>query len=353
MTTTKFLPGHTLYVISGIGGMTGFELTKQIIESNTDYHIIGFDNLFNCDPTKISNLCSGHRNIILQLGQEWSIENLGSMQSIHYDVVNTIKHHRDIANVVYVNCAAVVHTKHFYHPSETFDVNVGGMRMFLEQIVVLSNTFKDSSSINLEFINCSTSEVYSAQSWKPGGVREDDVLSMYTVEHSMRTSYAIGKLMTEMFAKEAFENHKIKTCSVRFANVYTEDELQPEHIIPYIINEFKNGNEVHLLENAKETQRTFLHNHDSASAVLTLIANPSALDGGVYNVGTTEEVFIEELAQRITRLMNIKNPQILFDRPARKADPKRRMLNVDKLTALGWKPQVSLDEGLRRCCHKF
>ena len=53
MTTTNFLPGHTLYVISGIGGMTGFELTKQIIASNTNYHIIGFDNLFNCDAKKI------------------------------------------------------------------------------------------------------------------------------------------------------------------------------------------------------------------------------------------------------------------------------------------------------------
>lgn len=352
MTTTKFLPGHTLYVISGIGGMTGFELTKQIIESNTNYHIIGFDNLFNCDPDKISKLCSGNRNIVLQLGQEWSIEDTYTMQSIYCEVLNTVKFHQDIANVVYVNCAAVVHTKHFYHPSDTFGVNVGGMGMFLGQILALTSQFKNRN-INFEFINCSTSEVYSAQSWKLGGVREDDVLSMYTVEHSMRTSYAIGKLMTEMFTKEAFENHGLKTCSVRFANVYTEDELQPEHIIPYIINEFKHGNTVHLLENAKETRRTFLHNHDSASAVLTLIANPSALDGGVYNVGTTEEAFIEHLALRIARLMNIENPQILFDRPARKADPKRRMLNVDKIMKLGWRPLVSLDEGLKRCCHKF
>lgn len=350
MTTTNFLPGHTLYVISGIGGMTGFELTKQIIASNTNYHIIGFDNLFNCDAKKISNLCSHNRNIILQLGLEWSIENIHCMQSIYNDVFNMIKNYQDIINVVYVNCAAVVHTKHFYHPSDTFDVNVEGMRMFLEQILALTTLVKERN-INFEFINCSTSEVYSAQSWKPGGVKENDILSIYTVEHSMRTSYAIGKLMTEMFAKEAFENHKLKTCSVRFANVYTEDELQPEHIIPYIINEFNRGNEVHLLENAKETQRTFLHNHDSASAVLTLIANPSALDGSVYNVGTTEEVFIKDLALRIGKLMNIENPRILFDRPARKADPKRRMLNVDKLESLGWKPQVTLNDGLRRCCH--
>ena len=106
---------------------------------------------------------------------------------------------------------------------------------------------------------------------------------------------------------------------------------------------------VTLLENARETRRTFLNNSDSCDAVLALLADESALDGGIYNVGTAEEISIVDLARRIASFMGIAEPEIGF-RGTRSADPPRRLLSVEKIRAkTGWQARVSLDEGLKAC----
>ena len=116
-------------------------------------------------------------------------------------------------------------------------------------------------------------------SWNEnGGVKESDYITMAIAEHSQRTSYATGKLLTEFFMKDAVDTGKIKGCSIRFANVYSKDERYPKHIIPFIINSFRDNGKVVLLENSRKNKRTFLNNYDSCSAVLALAANTS---GGV------------------------------------------------------------------------
>ena len=79
--------------------------------------------------------------------------------------------------------------------------------------------------------------------------------------------------------KDAVDEGKIKGCSIRFANVYSKNERYPKHIIPYIINSFREQGKVVLLENSRKNRRTFLHNYDSCSAVLALVATDTALDG--------------------------------------------------------------------------
>lgn len=90
------------------------------------------------------------------------------------------------------------------------------MKTFLEQAIEVGAQI---------YINCSTSEVYSMQSWAEDGVRESDYITMADAEHSQRTSYATGKLLTEFFMKDAVDEGKIKGCSIRFANVYSKNEL--------------------------------------------------------------------------------------------------------------------------------
>lgn len=215
------------------------------------------------------------------------------------------------------------------------------MRTFLEQAIAVGADV---------YINCSTSEVYSMQSWNNhGGVKEDDFLVLATAEHSQRTSYAVGKLLTEFFMKDAVDKGKIKGCSIRFANVYSKHERFAKHIIPHIINQLINGETVKLLENSKRNKRTFLHNIDSCNAVLELINHPEALDGTVYNVATDEEISIVDLTKLIARKMGIEHPIIEFD-GYRESDPERRLLNTDKLRSrTDWKPQVSLEKGLDLC----
>lgn len=324
----------SLYVLSGATGMTGSELVRQILEAAKDGLIIGFDNFFASSIDTVKEYLDNSRFEFY----EYDINNAAQMQKIEDEVKYKKAGYK---RTVYINCAAVVHTEHFYEVEHTWETNVISMKSFLEQAIRVSADI---------YINCSTSEVYSMQSWNEnGGVRESDYLLMSTVEHSQRTSYACGKLMTEFFMKDAVEKGSIKGCSIRFANVYSKHERFAKHIIPHIINQLLNGDEVKLLENSKKNRRTFLHNIDSCNAVIELINHPDALDGTVYNVATDEEISIVDLTKLIAAKMGIDNPKIIFE-GYRESDPERRLLNTDKLrTHTNWKPQVSLDKGLELC----
>ena len=318
-----------LYVISGVAGMTGNELARQIIHQNRG-DIVGFDNFFCSGIDTIEDLL--HNKAFKFLN--YDINNVTQMAEIADSV---LKRKNDYDRVIYINCAAVVHTEYFYRINTTFDTNVIGMRVFLQQAITVGA---------YAYINCSTSEVYSMKSFKEGGVKETDFLLMSNAEHSQRTSYACGKLMTEFFMKDAVDNNQIKGCSIRFANVYSKNERFAKHILPHIVTSLIEKGQVVLLENSKKNKRTFLHNNDSCASVLALIDSPDALDGTVYNVATEEEISILDLVSLISDKLDIKGPQIIFE-GYRESDPERRVLNTDKIRSrTHWKPQISLSEGI-------
>lgn len=327
---------QNLYVISGVTGMTGNELARQLLKEG--HTVLGFDNFFASSSDTIKDIIDDNHFQFF----EYDLNNENQMSEISLLVD---KLHGDYLKVVYVNCAAVVHTEHFYEVEHTFTTNVVSMRSFLQQAI----------SVHADaFINCSTSEVYSMQSWnEQGGVKEDDFLLLATAEHSQRTSYAVGKLLTEFFMKDAVDKGLIKGCSIRFANVYSNHERYAKHIIPHIIDSLCNKGEVILLENSKKNKRSFLHNIDSCRAVLELMNSRSALDGSVYNVATDEEISIVDLVELIASKLNIANPQMTFQ-GYRASDPERRILNTDKIRMrTNWKPVVSLSEGLDMCVNNI
>ncbi len=327
-----------LYAISGVTGMTGNELVRQILVDGSTDHIIGFDNFYASSIDTVADHIDDDRFEFF----EYDINNKDQMHDFEVRVSDLKGSYEEL---IYINCAAVVHTEHFYHVYETFETNVEGMNSFLEQAIRVGAQ---------KFINCSTSEVYSMNSWNEnGGVKESDYITMAIAEHSQRTSYATGKLLTEFFMKDAVDTRKIKGCSIRFANVYSKDERYPKHIIPFIINSFRDNGKVVLLENSRKNKRTFLNNYDSCSAVLALAATDSALDGTVYNVATDEEISIIDLAKLCASKMGIDNPVIEFS-GYRESDPERRLLSTDKIkTRTSWRPAVTLDKGLDECITNY
>lgn len=320
-----------LYVISGVTGMTGNELARQLIENGNS--IIGFDNFFASSLYTVQDLIHNP----LFVFHEYDINDNEQMNKLKSEII-VQKEQYD--RLIYINCAAVVHTEHFYYINRTFTTNVLAMKNFLDQAVEVCADI---------YINCSTSEVYSMQSWAEDGVRESDFITMADAEHSQRTSYATGKLLTEFFMKDAVNEGKIKGCSIRFANVYSKNELYPKHIIPHILHQLRENETVELLENSKINQRTFLHNQDSCAAVIALIHSGKALDGSVYNVATDEEISIVDLVKLCANKLGIENPQIIY-KGYRESDPIRRLLNTDKIRSkTSWVPKVTLDMGIEEC----
>ena len=320
---------NNLYVISGVTGMTGNELVRQILGGNKG-SVVGFDNFFCSSIDTVEDCIDDPRFEFFQ----YDINNAAQMAEIEYKIQ---KMKKDFDKVFYINCAAVVHTEYFYHVNTTFDTNLLGMRTFLNQAIAVGAD---------AYINCSTSEVYSMQSFKEGGVKESDFLLMSDAEHSQRTSYATGKLLTEFFMKDAVDNGQIKGASLRFANVYSKNERFAKHILPHIVNSLINDGKVVLLENSKINKRTFLHNIDSCDAVLHLLEHEDALDGSVYNVATEEEISILDLVALVADKLGIKDPEITFE-GYRESDPVRRVLSTEKLrTRTGWAPKITLSEGI-------
>ncbi len=324
-----------LYVISGVTGMTGNELSRQLVRQG--HKVIGFDNFFASSVHTVEDIINNE----LFVFHEYDINNREEMELLGQEVSGI---RGQYGRLVYVNCAAVVHTEHFYHIDRTFTTNVLGMKNFLEQAV------ENGADV---YINCSTSEVYSMNSWREGGVKESDYLTLAHAEHSQRTSYAAGKLLTEFFMSDAVSEGRIKGCSIRFANVYSRNELYPKHIIPHILHQLKECGSVELLENSRVNRRTFLHNEDSCSAVIALMNTEAALDGSVYNVATDEEISIVDLVELCGRKLGIKSPAIEY-KGYRESDPERRLLNTEKIRArTGWMPMVTLDKGIEMCVEEM
>ncbi len=324
-----------LYVISGVTGMTGNELARQLL---TKGHVVmGFDNFFASSLRTVEDVV-GNNNFRFY---EFDLNNQEQMKRLEDEVS---RQRQGCHKLIYINCAAVVHTEHFYHVERTFTTNVIGMGDFLAQAV------RQKADV---YINCSTSEVYSMASWSEGGVKESDYILMADAEHSQRTSYAAGKLLTEFFMKDAVSRGKIKGCSIRFANVYSKNERYPKHIIPHILTSLKKDGNVTLLENSKKNRRTFLHNIDSCAAVIALTESEEALDGSIYNVATDEEISMIELVKLCGRKLGIPAPEIIFE-GYRESDPERRLLNTDKIKSrTKWRPSICLEEGIQMCVEEM
>ena len=107
-----------IYVISGVTGMTGNELSRQYVSKG--HYVIGFDNLFASSIDTVKDLLDNPFFVFY----EYDLNNPTQMDEV-CDRVRELKNINE-GELVFINCAAVVHTKHFYEVENTFQTNVLG-----------------------------------------------------------------------------------------------------------------------------------------------------------------------------------------------------------------------------------
>ena len=136
------------------------------------------------------------------------------------------------------------------------------------------------------------------------------------------------------------------------------DNYHPEnsHVIPALIRRFHEakveGAEEVVIWGTGTPRREFLYVDDMAEASVHVMnldcpayaANVQPMQSHI-NVGTGEDVTIRELAETVARVIGFSG-RIAFD-PSKPDGTPRKLLNVDRLTALGWQASVGLEEGLR------
>jgi len=117
-----------------------------------------------------------------------------------------------------------------------------------------------------------------------------------------------------------------------------------EKVIPRFITLLQRGEPLTIQGDGRQ-KRSFLYVQDFVDGVICVIEKGE--DGGIYNIGSDTEVTILDLVQHIAQAMNVRDFSLrrVADRPW---NDVRYWVHSDALRALGWKPNVSFEEGLRR-----
>lgn len=134
-------------------------------------------------------------------------------------------------------------------------------------------------------------------------------------------------------------------------------DLQISHVIPAMIRKLheakRSGSDKVVLWGTGTPRREFLHSDDAADACIFLMnLSDDEVDGmlgdkgahAVINVGCGQDLTIRELSELVASVVDFRG-QIVFDTSKPDGTP-RKLLDISRLSALGWSPKISLREGL-------
>lgn len=162
-------------------------------------------------------------------------------------------------------------------------------------------------------------------------------------------AYAISKIAGIKLCQAYHEQYGCRFISVMPTNLYGPGDnyhLQNAHVLPALIRKFHEaklkGEENVTVWGSGNPRREFLHVDDLAAACFFLMQEYE--DPAIINIGSGKDNTIAEMALLIKEITGF-NGELVFDDSKPDGTP-RKLLNVDKLTALGWQATIGLEEGI-------
>jgi UDP-glucose 4-epimerase len=224
-------------------------------------------------------------------------------------------------------------------PVRTIETNVHGTE------VVLAQAAKKRKKVLIS----STSEVYGLSNQIP--FREDSNLVMGATTKG-RWSYACSKAIDEFLALAYWRERKLPTVVVRLFNTVGPRQTgRYGMVIPTFVKQALAGRPITVHGDGNQS-RCFADVNDVVGALVKVMDHPGAV-GEVFNIGSTEEVTIGELAEMVKVLTGSASEIVLI--PYEQAyeagfeDMPRRVPDISKVGKLvGFRPRVSLQETLQR-----
>ena len=187
-----------------------------------------------------------------------------------------------------------------------------------------------------KYIHVTTPEVYGSTD---GFIREDTAFNP-------STPYAVSRAAADMSLKTFFDAYKFPVVFTRAANVYGPGQ-QLYRIIPRTILSILTGKKLQL-HGGGHSKRSFIHFRDVASATQK-IARQGVL-GDTYHISTNEIVTVRELVEKICQKLGADFDTCVEVVGERLGKDAAYMLDSSKIRQnLGWKDEISLDEGLDDC----
>jgi len=237
-----------------------------------------------------------------------------------------------------------------------------GVRLIVESPVrTIENNVKGTEAV-LEFAGkkkkkvliTSTSEVYGKSTKIP--FAEDDDLVMGGTQKG-RWSYACSKAIDEFLALAYWKEKGLPVVIVRLFNTVGPRQTgRYGMVLPNFVKAALDNAPISIYGDGKQS-RCFCDVRDTVESLLRLIDSPRAV-GEVVNIGNTEEITIEGLAQRVKQRTSSSSAIefIPYDKAYEPGfeDMMRRVPSVDKLHAItGFRPQTSLNEIIDRVAAFF
>ena len=160
-------------------------------------------------------------------------------------------------------------------------------------------------------------------------------------------SYAIAKIAGIKMCQAYRKQYGFNAISLMPTNLYGPNDnydLDSSHVLPAMIRKFHEAKDKVTLWGDGSAMREFLYVDDLAEAAFKCMVNYDSEE--IINVGTGKDVTIKELATTIADVVGFKG-EIVWDTSKPNGTP-RKVLNVDKIKSLGWKPKVGLREGIEK-----
>jgi GDP-L-fucose synthase len=163
-------------------------------------------------------------------------------------------------------------------------------------------------------------------------------------------AYALAKISGLKLVQAYRNQYGHKWISAMPTNMYGPGDnfdLENSHVLPALIRKFHDaktrGDDKVTLWGSGSPLREFLHADDLASACLFLLENYD--EEIAINAGTGKDISIKELAELIKGIVGFEG-KIDWDSSKPNGTP-RKLLDISRIAALGWKPTISLEEGIR------
>ena len=226
----------------------------------------------------------------------------------------------------------------------------------LYNLQIQNNIIEASYKYNVEkLLFLGSSCIYPKECPQP--IKEEYLLSGYL--ESTNRPYALAKITGIELCDAYNRQYNTNYIAVMPCNLYgINDNYHPEnaHVIPMLIRRFHEAK----INNLKETViwgsgtplREFMCSDDLAEACLYLMENKDAKEIGKFiNIGSGKEVTIKELAELVKKVVGFEG-EIKLD-SSKPDGTMRKLLDVSKMNALGWKYKTELEDGLKIAYNDF
>ncbi|KAF7214737.1 dTDP-D-glucose 4,6-dehydratase isoform X2 [Nothobranchius furzeri] len=307
-------------LVTGGSGFIGSHLVSSLVTSHPDWRIINLDNLEYC--------CSSRS---LE-----SVENQANYTFIKGDVRDSqlVNHLFSIGSIdVIFHLAAQTHVEASFRSASSFQrVNVDGTRVLLDAAHRAGHQPQ-------RFIYVSTDEVYGGSL---GEVFDESSPRRPT------NPYAVSKVAAEYLVQSYWDKYQFPIIITRSNNIYGPRQYT-EKVIPRFLTLLLK-NQKCTIQGVLPQSRHFLFVSDAVNAFLLVLER--GIVGEIYNVGTSFEIPIVQLARELVKMVkNIADSKVndwLEFVPERPRVDLRYPIRCEKLQQLGWREQVPWAEGIKQ-----